>query len=361
MPTVGTTSKPAYVYDAGTDTWIPVGVGAHTHDTSALVPYTNYFVAGKNKIVNGDFGINQRKFTTSTTSGAFTFDRFVHYTSDGTVTLSAQAFSLGTAPVSGYEAKNFLQIASTSQTATSAAAIIIHKLEDVRTFAGQTTTFSFWAKASSGTPKVAIEISQNFGNGGGSSVVNIYGGQVTLSTSWARYSVTVNIPSISGKTIGTAADDNIQVAIWTSAGSDFNSRTGSLGIQTTTIQTWGWQWEVGSAATPFSLATGSLATELAACQRYYQRVGDSLYGIIRGGTGDSADTDYSSYTNLTTMRTSPTATKVGTWATLNCAQPAIIAADAKTFSLSAAIQTAVSVHYYFHSSATNYIELSAEL
>ena len=36
MPTVGTTSKPAYVYDAGTDTWIPVGVGAHTHDTSAL-------------------------------------------------------------------------------------------------------------------------------------------------------------------------------------------------------------------------------------------------------------------------------------------------------------------------------------
>lgn len=32
MPTVGTTSKPAYVYDAGTDTWIPIGVGAHTHD-----------------------------------------------------------------------------------------------------------------------------------------------------------------------------------------------------------------------------------------------------------------------------------------------------------------------------------------
>ena len=36
MPTVGTTSKPAYVYDAGTDTWVPVGVGAHTHDTSTL-------------------------------------------------------------------------------------------------------------------------------------------------------------------------------------------------------------------------------------------------------------------------------------------------------------------------------------
>jgi hypothetical protein len=32
MPTIGTNSKPAYVYDAGTDTWIPIGVGEHSHD-----------------------------------------------------------------------------------------------------------------------------------------------------------------------------------------------------------------------------------------------------------------------------------------------------------------------------------------
>jgi len=31
MPTIGSTSKPAYVYDAGTDTWIPIGPGEHTH------------------------------------------------------------------------------------------------------------------------------------------------------------------------------------------------------------------------------------------------------------------------------------------------------------------------------------------
>ena len=30
--TIGTTSRPAYVYDAQTDTWIPVGVGPHSHD-----------------------------------------------------------------------------------------------------------------------------------------------------------------------------------------------------------------------------------------------------------------------------------------------------------------------------------------
>jgi len=31
MPTIGSNSKPAYVYDAGTDTWIPIGPGEHTH------------------------------------------------------------------------------------------------------------------------------------------------------------------------------------------------------------------------------------------------------------------------------------------------------------------------------------------
>lgn len=31
MPTIGTTSYPAYVYDADTDTWVPIGVGAHSH------------------------------------------------------------------------------------------------------------------------------------------------------------------------------------------------------------------------------------------------------------------------------------------------------------------------------------------
>jgi hypothetical protein len=32
MTTIGNTSRPAYVYDADTDTWVPIGVGPHTHD-----------------------------------------------------------------------------------------------------------------------------------------------------------------------------------------------------------------------------------------------------------------------------------------------------------------------------------------
>jgi hypothetical protein len=38
MATIGSTPRPAYVYDQETDTWVPVGVGPHTHDT--FIPNT---------------------------------------------------------------------------------------------------------------------------------------------------------------------------------------------------------------------------------------------------------------------------------------------------------------------------------
>lgn len=32
MATIGTTSRPGYIYDANTDTWVPIGVGPHSHN-----------------------------------------------------------------------------------------------------------------------------------------------------------------------------------------------------------------------------------------------------------------------------------------------------------------------------------------
>jgi hypothetical protein len=286
-----------------------------TNGTLNLLGSSVAYAAGKNKIINGDFFFNQRAFTSTTTTNTYGFDRFIFTTVDGTGTYSAQTFTLGTAPVVGYEGKNFARVASTGQTLTSAQTLLSQRIESVRTFANQTATVSFWAKSGSGTPKVAVELVQRFGTGGSpSSNVNTYGAQVTLSTSWTRYTVTFTVPSISGKTLGTANDDNLALNLWTSAGSDFNSRTGSLGIQTTTIDFWGVQVEAGSTATAFQTATGTIQGELAACQRYYWRwnATDNSSAVLAGGSIASSSIVYVALKNPITMRVKPTSLDVST-------------------------------------------------
>jgi len=247
--------------------------------TTPSAGVSNAFFAGKNKLINGDLTINQRGVTSTSTDSAFTVDRFQARLVNGTTSATVNTFTPGTAPVSGYEFKNYLTLASTGQTATNAQTAIEQKIESVRTFAGQTITVSFWAKAASGTPNIALELAQKFGTGGSPSGDSLtYGGEVTISTSWVRYSLTVSIPSISGKTLGTTDDGSLSLKFYTSAGSDFNARLDSLGIQTATIDLAGFQAEAGSSATDFQTATGTIQGELAACQRYYYRQGgDSAY------------------------------------------------------------------------------------
>ena len=224
-----------------------------------------YGQAGKNKFINGDLFVNQRAFTSTTSNAVYTFDRWITSASDGTSTFSAQTFTPGAAPVAGYEFLNYVRVITTGQTLTSASTIWRQLIEDVRTFAGQTVTVSFWAKANTGTPKIAVGGTQSFGSGG-STAVRLTPAQVTLSTSWAGYSTTIAVPSVSGKTIGSGS--LLQMEFWLSAGSDFNTRTGSLGIQSNTFEMAGFQIEYGSKATPFQTATGTIQGELAACQRY---------------------------------------------------------------------------------------------
>jgi hypothetical protein len=254
--------------------------------------YQGNFAAGKNKIINGDMAINQRNFSSTTTPYIYGIDRFNWGYFDGTCTYSVQQFTTGAAPVVGYEAKQYARIVTTGQTTFNANTIFNTSVENVRNFANQTMTLSFWAKAASGTPKIALEVEQNFGTGGSpSSIVQTYGGQVTLSTSWARYSLTVTMPSISGKTIGTNENTSyIGFNMWTSAGSGWNARTGSLGIQNNTIDIWGVQAEAGSVATAFQTATGTLQGELAACQRYYVQfnAADNVYTNFATGQAISS-------------------------------------------------------------------------
>lgn len=251
---------------------LPVGNNGETllADSAATtgLRWQPQFLAGKNKIINGDFAINQRQFTTSTSTYAYGFDRFAWYYVSGTTTATAENFTAGSAPVTGYEARQFQRLAVTGQTGGTAQMVLLQNIEDVRTFAAQTVTVSFWAKAGSGTPKIGVSITQNFGTGGSpSSPVITGGGSVTLNTSWTRYSVTVAVPSIGGKTIGTTVNTSfLQLTLVLSDAA--NTYGTSVGTQNATFDIWGVQVEAGSVATAFQTATGTLAGELAACQRY---------------------------------------------------------------------------------------------
>jgi hypothetical protein len=271
-----------------------------------------YGQAGKNKLINADFGVNQRNFTSSVYTagnGNYDFDRWVSSTGgDSTSTITPQTFTLGAAPVAGYEGKTFYRCVTSGGTNSTTRADVAQFIEGVRTFAGQTITVSFWAKAASGTPSIGLEVTQSFGSGGSpSSNVNTAGGAIAITTSWARYSATVAIPSISGKTIGTANNDYLGVRLWLSAGSSNATRASSIGIQNNTFDIWGVQAEYGSKATPFQTASGgSLQGELAMCQRYYQASGLQSY-YLTGTVNNTTDTLFA-YQLIQTMRTSPTIT-----------------------------------------------------
>lgn len=272
------------------------------------------FVAGKNAIINGDFFVNQRGFTTTTSSGTYGLDRFKYFYTGGTSTYSVQQFTPGTAPVAGYEAVQYARLVTTGQSAAGDYTFLTQVAENPRLFAGQTVTMSFWAKAASGTPKVSFEFTQYFGTGGSpSATVNTYGGQVTLSTSWARYSLTFNVPSVSGKTFGTTANTAFtQLVWWVSAGSSFDSRTGTIGIQSNTFDIWGIQIEAGSVATPFTTASGSIGGELALCQRYYFVGGNAAPGVAATNSIARFSVPFP-----VTMRVAPTVTAIAAPQALN--------------------------------------------
>jgi len=252
------------------------------------------YAAGVNKIINGDFGVWQRG--TSFTATGYTADRWL-FSRNNTTTLSQQTFTPGTAPVSGYEGTFFLRLA---RTAGASSDYLVQRVEDVRTFAGQTITFSYWAKASSAVTLNATYFEQNFGSGGSSTVATI-NSATSLTTSWQRFTATVALPSITGKTIGT----NSFLAV--------NFELGSAMGTSITVDIWGVQVEAGSTASPFQTATGTKQGELAACQRYYWRTtADQAYSFFGSGNARSTTITDSLMRAPVTMRVVPTSVDYST-------------------------------------------------
>jgi hypothetical protein len=219
------------------------------------------FAAGVNKFLNSDFSIWQRgtSFTLTTATETYCADRysFAAYGTSTAATVTRQAFTPGTAPVAGYEGQYFARL---TNFATATAWQIRQRIENVQTFAGQTVTFSFWAKAGTAiSSAVTVQAIQNFGSGGSTAVTTNFTSVGSITTGWARYTYTLAIPAVTGKTIGTSS--YLDITIFQNA-----SLTNS-----NAIDTWGWQIEAASTASNFATATGTVQGELAACQRYYFR------------------------------------------------------------------------------------------
>ena len=229
-------------------------------------------VNSENRIINGDFGIWQRG-TSHSTLGYGSADRWYNSFVGGTVTQSRQAFTLGDT-LGSTQPIFFLRQSVSGQTLVSHSALTQQYIEGVRSYAGQTITVLGWARRSSGTGNMAVEGQQSFGTGGSpsTSVTGISPTTVSLTTSFAPFAVTLTVPSVTGKTLGSNNNDFFSVNFWTSAGSDNASRTNSLGLQTIGVDFWGIHVRVGTwtAADAALYRPRDPGTELALCQRYYE-------------------------------------------------------------------------------------------
>jgi hypothetical protein len=235
-------------------------------------PINSLQAAGKNAVINGGMDIWQRGTSVASSTGVYTADRWLNYfAATGTVTRQATNDTTNL-PNIQYCAR----IQRTSgQTATSAM-YFAQSMETVNSipFAGKTVTLSFYARAGanySSTSNV-LQVYLNSGTGTDQNIITgTYTGNTsvitqnaTLTTTWQRFSYT-----------GTVASTTTELATYfqyaptgTAGAADYYEITGV-------------QLELGSTATTFSRAGGTIQGELAACQRYYYRaVAGTGYGIL---------------------------------------------------------------------------------
>lgn len=205
----------------------------------------------KNYLINGNFDFWQRGSSTAT-NGVYLADRFIGYNGDGARTYSRGTFAYGQTEVPN-NPKYYLRHQQTTPASVSSPSIH-QRIEDVRTLSGQTATLSFYAKVASGTVQVIPRFTQNFGSGG-SAGVNTDGSTLTITSQWQKFVVTVNIPSISGKTVG--ANSNLALIFAFFAGVTFDFSLAQV------------QLEKGSVATDFQFR--HITEEFVLCQRYFQK------------------------------------------------------------------------------------------
>lgn len=214
----------------------------------------------RNAIINGNFDIWQRGTSfASPASASYVADRWqvVWNGSGATRTVSQQAFTLGQTDVAG-EPTYFIKYNQSVAGSGGTLNYLRQPIESVRTFAGRQVTVSFSAKAASATTMPVVSLAQSFGTGGSPStaVFTTAASSVSITTSWQRFTYSVTLPSITGKTLGSDGNDWMGLIFEMPLNATFNIDIAQVQI------------EAGPVATPFERRP--IGTELSLCQRYYQ-------------------------------------------------------------------------------------------
>lgn len=295
--------------------------------------WVDFPTAFKNKIINGNFDIWQRGTSASgTATRLFAADRWDAYQATSAATVTQGTFTVGQTQVPG-EPTYFASIALNSLGTGSQFG---QRIEDVRTLAGQTVAVSFWYKANAAVTADVV-FRQNFGGGGSATVVTTVGVvSFTNTSTWAQWTGTITLPSISGKTIGTSPYLLIQLETFSATGFTFDIAQ--------------FQVESGSVATVFDQRP--IGVELAMCQRYYFRHTPGSGGQFSGTCwAYSTANAYLQHIFPVPMRTTPSAMELsGTAADYRVAL--INTATACTGTPSYAAGTAYSALVIFTTAAT---------
>jgi len=247
--------------------------------TGAVTPATNDYTpaqvaslpalateAGKNFLINGGLDIWQRG-TSFTNPGGYTADRWLGSRDSGQNNYSYSQQTSG--GITGLP--NYVRIQRTSGDTQTGSIYFNQSIETTNSYpmANQTVTLSFWARAGANYSatsnafyaRVLYGSTNNIQMYHYTSGVSNFTTSFTLTTSWQQFTYTVTIPSTA-----------------TQVGVEFQAfPTGTAGANDY-VDFAGCQLEIGSTATAFSRAGGTIQGELAACQRYYYRIANNATG-----------------------------------------------------------------------------------
>ncbi len=211
----------------------------------------------KNKIINGDFRLWQRG-TSFNSSAIYSSDRFL-INSGGLAAgdvVTRESFVPGQTEVPG-NPEFFYKFTFGGNVSNK---VMSQRIEDVTLFSGKLVTVSYWAKSSSNLTNT-FEYSQFFGPGG-SSQVNIAPVNMSVTSTWQKFSHTFDVPSVSGKTITAGNYINLPII------RIINESSNSISIANVQV-------EEGPVATEFEQRPLTIETKLA--ERYYEKGVEYVY------------------------------------------------------------------------------------